>query len=137
MKRLPDLPFIAMSLLLISVLLGSGCRKNDGSNYVAVGSKVFTTLDRTLVPIPVPIYPSVGIHDAAKFDQYGFGQFTYGPGLSCQKRLDLMPAGYKGESAKPLSTLLHFFTVTDNHITDKESPCQTIFYATFEDHSTG
>ncbi|MCX6279519.1 MAG: hypothetical protein NT004_15695 [Bacteroidetes bacterium] len=95
MKRLLNLPVIAMFILLLSVLLGNGCRKNDGANYIPVGSKVLTTLDRTLIPVPMPIYLSVGIHDAANFDQYGYGQFTYGPGITCQKRLDLMPAGNK------------------------------------------
>ena len=117
-------------VILTSVLLFGGCRKNDDSNYNNLVSKVITTMDRTLVAIPVSPYPPlISIFDVAKFDQYGYGRYTYGPGVPCQKRLDLVPAGYTGESVKPEFTLLHFFTVTDNHITDKESPCQTIFYA--------
>ena len=129
MQRQHFLRYISV-IVLTSVLFWGGCRKCDDSIYIPVGSKVITTLDRTLIPVPVPTYPSVGIHDVSIFDQYGYGQFTYGPGLPCQKRLDLMPAGYNGESVKPAANLLHFFTLTDNHITDKESPCQTIFYAT-------
>ena len=122
---------ISSLIILTSLVLLVSCNKHDG-NYVNVsvaGSKVKTTLDRTLVPVPVTLYPFLSIFDVAKYDQYGYGQFTYGPGVPCQKRLDLMPAGYNGESAKPAATLLHFFTVTDIHLTDKESPCQTIFFA--------
>ncbi len=128
MKREQLLRNISL-IVLTSVLFLGSCGKSDDSSYNPSGSKVVTTLDRTLIPLPVSPFPSVSIFDAEKFDQYGYGRYTYGPGVPCQKRLDLMPAGYSGESVKPASTLLHFFTVTDNHITDKESPCQTIFFA--------
>ncbi len=114
-------------LFCFVVLLAGSCSKSDDNNNFT-GSKVYTTLDRTLVPVPIPLFGSLTIFDAAKFDQYGYGKFTYGPGIACQKRIDLMPEGYTIESSKPVSTLLHFFTVTDIHLTDKESPCQTIFF---------
>ena len=131
MKRLSNHLLISGIILSLTVLAAAGCRKNDDSNYTPVGSGATTTLNRTLIPVPVPAYPILNITEAAKFDQYGYGQFTYGPGVPCQKRFDLMPYGYTGESAKPSSALLRFFTVTDNHITDKESPCQAIFFAPF------
>ena len=125
-----NLRISSLVMLAFLVLLG-GCNKHN-ENYINVNvgnSKVKTTLDRTLVPVPVTTYPYISIRDVAQYDQYGYGKFTYGPGIPCQKRLDLMPAGYNGESARPAATLLHFFTVTDIHLTDKESPCQTIYFA--------
>jgi hypothetical protein len=113
-------------VICFTLLFSSSCRKNDNNN--PGNSKVFTTLDRTLLPVDVTLNPAVTIYDAAKFDQYGYGQFTYGPGVPCEKRPDLMQTGYAAETVTPSATLLHFFTVTDIHLTDKESPCQVIYF---------
>ena len=81
-----------------------------------------------MIPVPVPtgspvLYP----YQVSRFSEYGYGTWKYGEGLGYEKRLDLMPSDYAG---KPVSTatLLHFFTVTDIHVTDKESPGQAIYY---------
>ncbi len=118
--------FITLSLVLS---LASSCSKDDRGGCRYPFPPGLTTLDRTLVPITVSPFPTLGIHDAAKFDQYGYGRFEYGPGIPCQKRTDLMPAGYTGESVRQTAELLRFFTMTDVHITDKESPCQAIVFA--------
>jgi len=91
--------------------------------------KVHTTLDRTIVPDIVSVIPAVSIYDAGNFEKFGYGKWHYGPGLPFQKRLDLMPAGYNFSSVSKAVSLLRFFTMTDVHITDKESPAQAIFFA--------
>ena len=104
-----------------------------GNNCIAqqpgypIDSKVFTTVDRTVVPVPVPASsPSIAPDAITKFKEYGYGVWKFGPGLPYDKRLDLMPDGYNG--AKNDAKLLHFFTVSDIHLTDKESPAQAIYF---------
>lgn len=117
--------WIPMSIVLV---LNNGCHKNDGG-YNPSGYKIITTIDRTIVPNVVPVVPTVKINDPANFEKYGYGTWHYGPGVPCQKRVDLMPAGYDLGSVKQASKLLRFFTITDIHITDKESPAQAIVFA--------
>jgi len=121
------------SLILMGfvLILNNGCKKNTSCNNNPTGSKVHTTLDRTIVPDAVPAIPTVKIDNPADFAKYGYGTWHYGPGLPCQKRLDLMPSGYDYGSVTQASKLLRFFTITDVHITDKESPCQAIFFAPY------
>jgi metallophosphoesterase (TIGR03768 family) len=94
-------------------------------------TKVFTTVDRTIVPDAVPVIPTVKVSDPANFAKYGYGKWHFGPGVPCQKRLDLMPVGYNYTDVTKISTLLRFFTITDIHLTDKESPVQAIFFGPF------
>ena len=80
------------------------------------------------MPVPVllnaeNIYP----YEVSKYKQNGYGDWNYGPGIDFVKRLDIMPSNYSGASANNTSSLLHFFTITDIHITDKESPAQAIY----------
>jgi metallophosphoesterase (TIGR03768 family) len=94
----------------------------------SIASDVFTTLQKTVVPVPVPpnaenIYP----YEVSKYKQNGYGDWNYGTGIDFVKRLDIMPSNYSGASANNTSSLLHFFTITDIHITDKESPAQAIY----------
>ena len=95
----------------------------------AIDSGVLTTIDRTIIPVAVPstaakIFP----YELAKYPLNGYGVWKFGPGLACRKRLDLMPAAYTGTRVKNETRLLNFFTMTDIHLTDKESPAQGIFY---------
>ncbi len=111
------------------ILSMNGCHKNDDNAYNPDGLKVMTTLNRTIVPDAVPVVPTVKINDPANFEKYGYGTWHYGPGVPCQKRVDLMPSGYNYGSVKQASKLLRFFTITDIHVTDKESPAQAIVFA--------
>ncbi len=67
-------------------------------------------------------------YELSKYEQNGFGTWSYGPGLEPEKRLDLMPAGYDGASVTGAAKLLRFFAITDIHITDVQSPAQAIFF---------
>ena len=94
-----------------------------------VNSTVHTTLERTVIPVPVPsaspvLYPC----QVANYSEYGYGCWTYGGGLAYEKRLDLMPAGYSSTPAENSARLLNFFTMSDIHIADKETPAQAIFF---------
>ncbi|MCX5656669.1 MAG: hypothetical protein NTZ48_00300 [Candidatus Omnitrophica bacterium] len=91
-----------------------------------IASDVFTTLQRTVVPGPKPTV-KIYLDEISKYKQYGYGNWSYGPGIDYVKRLDIMPANYSGISAVKKEKLLNFFTITDIHITDKESPNQLIY----------
>jgi len=95
--------------------------------------KVVTTLERTIVPDQIPAdAEKVLPYELAKYEQNGYGRWSYGAGLERERRLDLMPAGYGGGSAGVAATgdarLLRFFAITDIHITDVQSPAQAIFF---------
>ncbi|HEY5505497.1 MAG TPA: hypothetical protein VIK28_10090, partial [Sedimentisphaerales bacterium] len=90
-----------------------------------IASDVFTTLQKTVVPGPTPSV-KIELYETAKYQQYGFGNWTFGGPLKSVTRADIMPALYDG-SAVTKKKLLKFFTMTDVHITDKESPNQAIY----------
>ena len=114
---------------LISVLfLTVGC-KTVGDQNNPVATTYTTTLNRTIIPDAVPVTPTVRIDDPANFAKRGYGTWHYGAGLPVQKRLDLLPTGYITPTGAQPAQLLRFFTITDIHITDKESPAQAIVFA--------
>jgi hypothetical protein len=123
-----------MSMLLFSL---SGCSKScvrnqsqisgyPGYSGYPIASDVQTTLQRTIVQSPTPT-TAINLWEISKYSQYGYGNWTYGPGLPYDKRLDIMPAAYSGSSVAKKTKLLNFFTISDIHITDKESPNQLIY----------
>lgn len=70
--------------------------------------------------------PHIPPSDVAEYGFYGYSAWQAGPGEYAGQRLDLMPVGYQG--ATNVARLLSFFTISDVHITDKESPAQGLFY---------
>ncbi len=122
--------------MLVLALAFSGCAKNTETpqNQAAsypIDSKVVTSLDRTIMPVPVPLNsPAPVITDIAEYSQKGYGLWQYGPGLGYEKRLDLMSPAYNPGSAASTARLLNFFAISDIHITDKESPAQVIYFGT-------
>ena len=94
-----------------------------------IDSQVLTTVERTILPVPVPATsPKLLPTEVSKFAQNGYGVWQFGEGLGFQKRLDLMAPVYTGASVTKTAKLLRFFTITDIHISDKETPAQAIFF---------
>ena len=94
-----------------------------------IDSKVVTTLERTVEAVPVPSdAPWLFPYQVSEYRQYGYGRWQYGPGIPCEKRTDIMPAGYSGASATHTAKLLSFFSLADPHMADKESPAQAIYF---------
>jgi metallophosphoesterase (TIGR03768 family) len=91
-----------------------------------ISSVVFTTLQKTVVPGPTPATPIL-LDEVARYRQYGYGNWTPGASLKADLRTDLMPDGYSAAAVTRKARLLNFFTITDIHITDKESPSQLIY----------
>ena len=117
MKQLYEYKFFRLVLLVgLQVFFLSGCLTTS------------TTQQKTVVPDTIPadsakIFP----YEVSKYKQNGYGKWHYGKGLDFVKRLDIMPTTYNDSSATKTAKLLSFFTITDIHITDKESPAQGIF----------
>ena len=95
-----------------------------------------TTVQRTVLPEPVPDgAPKLLPYELSRYDECGYGRWSYGPGLPHERRLDLLrPAGSAAAApaspavSAPPRRLLRFFVITDIHITDVQSPAQAILF---------
>jgi metallophosphoesterase (TIGR03768 family) len=94
-----------------------------------VSTPVRTTLDGTVTAVPLaPNTQRVLPNDVASYAKYGYGAWQMGQGLRYERRLDLMPPAYAGASAGKTLPLLRFFSMSDIHITDAQSPAQAIYF---------
>ena len=105
--------------------------------YVAypIEGEVKTTVDR-MISFPMPELikkpgTSAGLaptelHRVDLYKKYGYGNYTFGPGLPIEVRSDLMPQGYQAERISRLQRLSSFFTISDIHLTDKQAGNQLI-----------
>jgi metallophosphoesterase (TIGR03768 family) len=101
-----------------------------------IGSVIKTTLDRMLsFSMSINAYTQVDLPKVSEYQSYGYGFWSYGAPLPMIKRVDIMPSGYR--AAKNTQQLLHFFSISDIHITDKESPNQLIYFQQDNPKSAG
>ena len=99
-----------------------------------IAGDVPTTLRRTIVPAaPPPV--ALRLADAAKFKRHGYGVWRHGAGLPADRRFDLMPFAVTERATKPVP-LLRFFSISDIHITDKESPSSAIYLGLMDGNSS-
>lgn len=90
-----------------------------------ISDVVNTTVQKQILPIAVPLdAPLISPGDVSKYEQYGYSAWQAGDGLPYVKRTDLAPSYVDAASS---ARLLNFFTITDIHISDKESPAQPIY----------
>ena len=123
--RLKKIIILVIALCFGLILIA--CEKQQVS--YPIDSTVSTTLESTVIPVPVPTLPvSIFPYELSEYSQYGYGVWQYGGGLGFQKRLDTMPPAYINTSVTNTASLLNFFAMTDIHITDKESPAQGIYF---------
>jgi metallophosphoesterase (TIGR03768 family) len=97
----------------------------------AASVPVTSTLEQTIIPVAVPAKsPKVLPNDVSKFSKYGYGVWKAGNGIPYEKRFDLMPKAYATDAGKTKNgtNLLRFFSMSDIHITDVQSPAQTISF---------
>jgi metallophosphoesterase (TIGR03768 family) len=111
-------------------MLGCGGHGN-GSAQVSgypIDSNVYTTLERTIEPgmTSGTIAPKY-LRRISEYDQNGYGYWDYGGPLVSEQRDDIMDTSYATPGTNHPATLLRFFSISDIHITDKESPSQLIF----------
>jgi metallophosphoesterase (TIGR03768 family) len=123
--------FCLVFLIGMLIFSSAGCstaaaRDQSQPKGYPIASEVFTTLQRTVVPGPKPASP-IHLDEVSKYKQYGYGNWTFGGSLKSVMRTDIMPALYDGTAVTKKARLLNFFTISDIHITDKESPNQLIY----------
>jgi len=117
---------MVMLMFSLSACSTSIVRNQSQPAGYPIASAVQTTLQRTIVPDSTPA-TAINLWEISKYSQYGYGNWTYGAGLPYDKRLDIMPAVYSSSGVTKKTKLLNFFTISDIHITDKESPNQLIY----------
>jgi metallophosphoesterase (TIGR03768 family) len=103
---------ISLSILSLFPISGNGAA-------LGTRQRTVTPIAVTNAPVP-PIYPSA----VSNYAVYGYSSWQWGPGEDEGQQFTNMPAGYTG--ATNAVRLLSFFSISDAHITDKESPCQGI-----------
>lgn len=112
--------------------LMSGCGGgNDGTQSpegYPISSEVYTTRVRAIVPDSVtsPAIP-ISPWEPSTFKEAGYGLWHYGPGIDNGKDPRIMPVGYNVSYVINAASLLSFFTLTDTHVYDKESPSQPFY----------
>mgnify|MGYP001767254424 CR=1 FL=1 len=120
------------ALLLVILFVGLTYWSCSDSNSGTQETRVKTTVDQTLVPDDPDTTFIPQVSDVDSFAKYGYGIYHIGAGEPSVVRTDLMPSGYDYASVTKETKLLSFFTITDIHITDEESPAQAIVFSTFE-----
>ncbi|MFH1029150.1 MAG: TIGR03768 family metallophosphoesterase [Pseudomonadota bacterium] len=120
----------ALGILMLS---STGCTKSvvkDQSllNGYPIDSTVTTTREKTIsFDNTLKGLSPAELSQVAQYKRYGYGSWTPGGPLLPVSRTDIMPAGYDATAVTKKAKLLNFFTITDIHITDKESPSQLIY----------
>ena len=128
--------FVILMSMLIFYL--SGCSSSDNSNHVAewpIADAVFTTAEQQINPIAVSAdAPQINPREVSLYDVFGYSAWQTGPGTNYSldpsktqpydMRTDLAP-GYT--NAPNAARLLTFFSISDIHIADKESPTQPLY----------
>lgn len=109
---------------------GSVCSAGTGTQVTGypITSAVFTTRQQTIsFDTSVKGLAPMELSKISMYKQYGYGNWKIGAPLSSEQRSDIMPPGHVCPSDNKPLKLLHFFSITDIHITDKESPSQLIY----------
>ncbi len=104
--------------------LNIGC--GSSSSQVAqwpISNTVYTTAEHQILPVPLSIgAPLIAPKELTLYSMYNYSSWTSGTGL--------MHTVWETMAIKApnVAHLLSFFTITDVHITDKESPAQPLYY---------
>ncbi len=120
-----------VALICLLALSLPGCIAGGAQNQAGVypiDTAVRTTVHRTIaLNENITGLSPLELYKVPQYGKYGYGKWTYGPGIPNELRTDIMPSGYSASSAGRKAKLLNFFVITDVHITDKESPSQLIY----------
>lgn len=114
---------------LILALPLAACDSDNNTDPQAVewpiAEEVFTTAEQQIRPVALSP-DTLHIHpgDVSLYEQYGYSTWQTGEPLLHEKRTELAPDYTHAPNA---ARLLSFFTITDIHIADKESPAQPIY----------
>jgi len=99
------------------------------TNGYPIDTTVYTTLQKTVKlsqSFSAPI-AAQDLQNISEYDSKGYGIWSDGGPLPSVERADIMAGGSYTPTGTTPVTLLRFFTISDIHITDKESPSQLIY----------
>jgi metallophosphoesterase (TIGR03768 family) len=90
-----------------------------------IANQVYTTAQQQVLPVAIsPSMPQLHPGDVALYGRYGYSAWNIGGPLQHIVRRDLAP-NYTG--APNTARLLYYFSMSDIHIADKESPAQPLY----------
>lgn len=102
----------------------------DGLRRYPIDTPAVTTRERML-SFPLTLTPGLEkneLHHVSRYEELGYGEWSFGSGLPVMERLDLMPVDYVRPDNLEKERLLRFFSFADVHTTDKEAPNQLILF---------
>ena len=103
---------ISLSIPLLLPVSGSGAELGTRQQTIRPLALLTNTLEISLSAV-------------SNYAIYGYSAWQLGPGENEGQRLDLMTNGYTG--ATNAARLLSYFSMSDIHITDKESPAESLY----------
>jgi hypothetical protein len=132
--------FFLVFLIGLLIFSLSGCSGSDNGNHVQgypISSDVQKTDERMLSFSMSFTADTTKLSQVQQYDTWGYGTWTFGAALPVMPRTDsatfgIMPDGYDPTTVTQKTKLLHFFAITDIHITDKEAPNQMIYLQQFD-----
>jgi len=109
--------------------LTAGCGSSTSTNTRTVqwpiSKEAFTTAQQQILPLPVSVNaPQINPRDISLYSEFGYDDWHVGPGLPHTVWKTIAPDYANAPNA---AHLLSFFTMTDIHIADKESPAQPLY----------
>lgn len=92
-----------------------------------ISTTIYTTAERQILPVPISTSaPQINPKDLLLYTEYNYSSWTVGQGMPHTVWDTIIDPAYKNSSN--VAHLLSFFSITDVHIADKESPAQPLYY---------
>ncbi len=115
---------VAPGFVLIMLLAATLPFKGAEPTY-PISADVQTTRQRTVRPVPLPdVRPYLTVTEVDQYGPRGYSSWVYGDPVDAGA---LLLDGTEAGLYSPTETLLTFFSMSDIHIVDKESPAQAIY----------
>jgi metallophosphoesterase (TIGR03768 family) len=120
---------------ILTYLLASSCGSSH-SVVPPVNLNVLTTRQQAILPIAMPAGAlQLDPREVSLYKDYGYSAWRTGPGEDQGRKYELMPAGYAGSANT--AKLLSYFSISDVHITDKESPAEALYFGWSASYQAG
>jgi len=114
----------ALLPFLLSAMAAVPIRGYPAEPTYPISGDVYTTREHTVTPVPIPDAPPLAITEVDQYQPNGYSSWTLGGPVDYGR---LLPDGSPVGAYNSTETLLTYFTISDTHITDKESPAQLLF----------
>ena len=119
--------FLKRTALTIPAGQLAACGGNVAPEVVdwPIASDVYTTAEQQICPIALSATTPPLAANELPYSKYGYNAWQPQPGL---KHLKLQNLARSYNGAPNVARLLTYFTISDVHITDKESPAQPLYF---------